>query len=452
LGATAIFTIRIDDPSGPDTVWSIQVASDPTNQSPGDLIDDINDQENTGDDETGGKSTETPPKTEDRKDDEKRKSRKRIEKKDGKKERKIEFKPLPDDPSIYKVDGLEILTRKEVVTRLIRKHADFIGKFKDELKGDLKPTPEETAEMEKEKEERDRLNLEVANLKEQRSKYRSRNKILSKEFIELIEMQEQFKSKKTDITVHTRYWKDLEWKLETEAIDSETERRLMDDIRSTVDQIRNIADGYTPDEVKTRLIVIDREIKENLEKIESYHHQMLEIVNESQKHHEIYLTISKKIKEMEGRKGWLTRRIALHEEMKKFWEGQMGTAGNLDEEEGKRSIEMIRDDLLKLSDEKNPPRKQKDPKSIKNRSEEGEKEETQKSKRIRKQKEAKEPRSEEAESGDAKSEGGTEDGEDKPDEPGGSEVKNDEKSVEGSKSGEEIPDQAGESPSGEVVP
>ena len=56
------------------------------------------------------------------------------------------------------------------------------------------------------------------------------------------------------------------------------------------------------------------------------------------------------------------------EEMKKFWEGQMGTAEQLDEEESKRSIEIIRDNLLKMADEKSPPSKQKDRRSKKERS------------------------------------------------------------------------------------
>jgi hypothetical protein len=91
---------------------------------------------------------------------------------------------------------------------------------------------------------------------------------------------------------------------------------------------------------------------ENLMQIEEHHRQMLEKVDESNVHHNKLIDVQRQLKEKESRKGWLKRRIELHEEMEKFWSGQVDQSTKLDDEESKRSIEIIRDQLLQAFKER----------------------------------------------------------------------------------------------------
>jgi hypothetical protein len=152
--------------------------------------------------------------------------------------------------------------------------------------------------------------------------------------------------------MYSKFSKDLEWKLETEAITIETERRLLDELKDTMDKMRLITDGFTPQEIHSRLTEIQEEMGSNLMQIEDYHRQMLDKVGESNLHHGKFIDAKKQIRERESRRGWLKRRIELHIEMEKFWSGQIEQAKKLDSEEIKRDLGSIKEALLNLFKER----------------------------------------------------------------------------------------------------
>ena len=236
-------------------------------------------------------------------------------------------------------------TREEILKLLLEKHARLQGEYKDELKtGQVIP-----AELIKEKDDqktlRDDLNEGVSSLKAHRGELKSVNKGLRRELFDLMRKEERLKSRESDVKMYSKFCEDTEWKLETEAIDLETERRLLNDLRATMDKMRAILDGLTPDEMSQKLVSLDKQITDNSIKIEESHQSMLGKVEGANKHHDRYLEISGKIKEMEGRRSWLKRRIELHKEMEKFWHSQEGAALDLDKKDASRKLRDIKEAL-----------------------------------------------------------------------------------------------------------
>jgi uncharacterized coiled-coil DUF342 family protein len=250
------------------------------------------------------------------------------------------------------LEGFEMQSREEVVGLLIGKHSDLKKKYESELKGlDAQP-PEIVQEKEEEKDIRDTMNEEVQILKGKRKELKIANKRLREEFFDLLDKEEKLKGHKKEVSMYSKFSKDLEWKLETEAITIETERRLLDELRDTMDKMRSITDGFTPQEIHSRLTEIQEEMGSNLMQIEDYHRQVLDKVGESNLHHGKFIDAKKQIRERESRRGWLKRRIELHVEMEKFWSGQMDQAKKLDTEEFSRDLGSIKDALLKLFKER----------------------------------------------------------------------------------------------------
>jgi uncharacterized coiled-coil DUF342 family protein len=264
---------------------------------------------------------------------------------------KIDFGPIPDNGSDL-IEDLQIPSRVEMVAKMVKKHMDMVSKYSDELKALMEPPKEVKEESTEEKTIRDKINDEVAKLKDGRTRLKEENKSLRSEFFDLIRKEEKVKDHESDVKMHQDFMEQLEWKLSTEAIDIKTERRLLDQLKSTMNELRSLTDGLTPDEIKEKLTAIQEKIGENLTSIEDLHSQMLEKVSQSNVHHEKFIDAQKKVRETESRKGWLERRIKLHEEMKIFWEGQTDQAKQMDDEESKRPLEAIRDSLVKLFEER----------------------------------------------------------------------------------------------------
>jgi len=252
----------------------------------------------------------------------------------------------PDEEGPDQLKDLELFTRKQVVESLVLKHHGLVeryGKEMDEL--DIRP-PEIVEAKEDERSIRDNINEEVQTLKSKRKELRDQNKKLRSEFFDLLDKEERLKGHKKEVEMYSNFSKDLEWKLETEAITIDNERRLLDELRETIEKMRSITDGYTPEEIKSRLNEIQEEIGSNLMRIEELHSSLLEKVEQSNVHHEKFVDANRQIRERESRRGWLKRRIELHKEMETFWGSQMDQADKLDSEESGRKIEEIQASLL----------------------------------------------------------------------------------------------------------
>lgn len=275
---------------------------------------------------------------------------------------KVEFRPIPEDGAELLKD-VEMPSRKEMVDLLVKKHRDFVDDFKKEMESLEKPPEEIMGESEEEKKKRDSINKEVAELKDKRTALKEENKKLRSRFFDLIRKEEKVKEHEKEVQVHQSFIEDLEWKMATEAIDIQTERRLLDELRGTMQKIRAITDGLTPEEIKVQLTEIEEQMGENLISIEELHTKMLEKVEESNLHHEKFIDAQKKVREKESRKGWLERRVKLHNEMAIFWEGQNDQAVQMDKEESGRDLETIRNNLMKLFSERDGVDRKKDDKS-----------------------------------------------------------------------------------------
>jgi uncharacterized coiled-coil DUF342 family protein len=247
---------------------------------------------------------------------------------------------------------LGLPTRIFVIEQLIQKHASMVERFTHEREGLEVPGQVPMEESDEERARRDEINRVVQTLKAERGSLKEKNKLLSKELFALLERQERLKVRSKDISVLQGHISTLEWKIETEDITIEQERKHIDEIKRTMRELRSMTDGLTPDELTDRTVQIQEEIDQNLLRMEEAHNAMLEKVVESNLHHGRFVDAQKKARELEARRQWLTRRVELHSEMGKFWEGQLENARKLDEEDRLRPVGAIRDALLARMEER----------------------------------------------------------------------------------------------------
>ena len=244
-----------------------------------------------------------------------------------------------------------MMTRVEVVRGLIEKHANFMLKYQSELETGVTVDPAIIEAMEEARVKRDALNVSVASIKERRTSLKEENRQLRKKFLEMLRIQEQLKGKAKDISEISEFIDRQEYKLMTEGVNLEAERKLMKDIKESMNNIRQLTGGYVPKEVEDELTSLDSKINVNFITIEEEHQKMLGIVSDSQVHHQKFVDEAKKVREVEARKGWLQRRIAIHNEMMKFWDPQTANAEAMDSSDKGRISADIRDRLLKEMEE-----------------------------------------------------------------------------------------------------
>jgi len=258
---------------------------------------------------------------------------------------------LEDETGIFDQGPIKLLSRQEVVQGLIVKHNDLIARYTAEIEGGVGPGDEVTSSLESARDQRDSLNAKVHELKENRNLLKQKNRELRKEFLRLIRIEEALKDKAREISAITDFIDRQEYKLQTEGVDLETERRLMKDIRDSMEELRSISGGYLPQDVESDMTNLTDSIKENFNSIEDLHNTLIKLAEESQVHHQRFMEENKKVRESESRKAWLGRRITLHEEMRKFWEGQLEANASMDAADAGRSIDGILSAMLKELEE-----------------------------------------------------------------------------------------------------
>jgi uncharacterized coiled-coil DUF342 family protein len=254
---------------------------------------------------------------------------------------------LNDDTEVFQENAEpRMMTRVSVVKGLIQKHASFMETYRIELETGVAVDPAVLTAMEEARGKRDGLNSEVAKLKERRTALKEENKLLRKQFLEMLKVQGRVKENAKEIEGIKEFIDRQDYKLMTEGVNLEAERKLMKDIKDSINSIKALTGGFDPKEVNEELRSLDARMDENFKTIEEHHKNMLGIVAESQVHHQRFVDESKKVREADARKGWLQRRIALHNEMLKFWETQTSNAEAMDAADiGRRAVQ-IKDRLL----------------------------------------------------------------------------------------------------------
>ncbi|MDG6225774.1 MAG: hypothetical protein QCI82_09705 [Candidatus Thermoplasmatota archaeon] len=258
---------------------------------------------------------------------------------------------LSDNEGVFDIVETRVHTREEAVGLLVEKHERFIKVYSEELERGVSVDPSVIEALETARMKRDELNVKVRELKERRTSLKSKNKQLRMEFLDLVRIQESIKDRLPEINSLNDFIDREEYKLETEGVDLENERRLMRSIKEAMDKVREVTGGSLPGEMDEKLVRISDEMRENFEKIENAHQELVGLAEESQVHHNSFVEENKKVKEAESRKRFLGLRIKLHEEMAKFWENQTGNAAAMEASDKERNVEDIRDSILKAIEE-----------------------------------------------------------------------------------------------------
>jgi len=238
------------------------------------------------------------------------------------------------------VDGSEI-TRKSLVSFILEKHRRKLKESAEERKRLAGEVERIRGEVEEEKKRRDELNRKVQELKRERQRLKEENRQLRGEFFRLIEAERKNEPPRKEVKLYRKYIEDLEWKLQTEAITLETEKRILKEMREAYAKLKELTHPEKIEEINQRIAEITKRIGENMARIEELHTEMAGYVEESNVHHQRYVEGVKGLRELESRMKWLEHVSKREEEAIQFWSEMGERMSEEDRKDSERPFEEV---------------------------------------------------------------------------------------------------------------
>ncbi|MEM3342232.1 MAG: hypothetical protein QW728_06025 [Thermoplasmata archaeon] len=217
-------------------------------------------------------------------------------------------------------ENLAELTREKLILGMIKKHSDKITQMKNDLERsklraeELKPLVEEV------RRKRDELNKKVYGLKEERDKMLKEIRTLKRNFFNMIDTLENIPDQKDSMKKYKEELSELDFKLQTEGITIEDERRIMGEIKNVLQKINSISRVEQEKKgMQKNVEELTLEIAKLFGQMQKTHEDMLQAAqladaahNEYQKLFEEYANCLKDLK-------WVPHRIELSQETLKYW-------------------------------------------------------------------------------------------------------------------------------------
>jgi uncharacterized coiled-coil DUF342 family protein len=136
------------------------------------------------------------------------------------------------------------ITKENVARQLVLKHERALAVVKEEYEKYLKLENELDASAEKYRSERDNLNTQVQQLKEERQNNYTESKQLRKEFMTNLQKKKEMKDIPMEVLILTKQIDQLEWEIQTEAVNVDDEKKLVKQIQENLDRLHNYANMY----------------------------------------------------------------------------------------------------------------------------------------------------------------------------------------------------------------
>jgi uncharacterized coiled-coil DUF342 family protein len=216
--------------------------------------------------------------------------------------------------------NFEELTREKLTLGLIKKHSERIASMKTELELSQKKAQELKPKVEETRVKRDELNKLVHDLKEERDTILKEIRNQKRTFFNMIDQIENMPSEKDQMARHKKQLSELDWKLQTEGITIDDERRIMAEIKGVLDKVNSIS-RKEQEKMGMEKGVEDttKKVADLFSKMNSAHERMLTTVNSADKIHAEYVTLFEDYSNCLKNLRWLPHRIELSQETLKYW-------------------------------------------------------------------------------------------------------------------------------------
>ncbi|HIE32196.1 MAG TPA: hypothetical protein EYP67_07455 [Methanosarcinales archaeon] len=236
--------------------------------------------------------------------------------------------------------GIKIWDETTLVSAVIAKHRRLLDAYRGEF-GVLDPKVSELlGQSGEERDERNKINEHVAELKDKRQLLYHQAKQLRIEMFDLINARQSARKHEQEMTRLQKDIETLDWKLQTTVMGIKKEREIVEKIKKLskrIDEINEIRSGDGTDTVDETIKFMSSNIAMMIEEADKCHNEIVSIADQSQEHHESFVGYVEQLKEVRGRHIWLKTRIDSHVAAVDYWEDKqkaMAAEGAGDDHDG----------------------------------------------------------------------------------------------------------------------
>ncbi|MDP6155398.1 MAG: hypothetical protein QF682_04570 [Candidatus Thermoplasmatota archaeon] len=220
---------------------------------------------------------------------------------------------------------------------ILKKHRLFRKLYTGKIKGHAKMKGELEKSVKELKRERDSRNENVQVIKSSRNQVLEKANKVKKKFFDLMKEQPLPDKERSNLHMYQGQLRNVEWKLETEGIDLETEKRLMKEARLCFQEIEKINDAIKQDESRRQTIAaLNKEIAINLKESQEIHEMMIKSVKEADPYHDQWINARRKLREINAEAERSKRWNKGHKESLEYW-GKYLKQLSAEEKEAKKS-------------------------------------------------------------------------------------------------------------------
>lgn len=212
-------------------------------------------------------------------------------------------------------------TRESVAKQLVEKHEKALKISREEFDRYSALENELDKAMERYKTERDKLNEQVKKLKEQRQSYYNDSKILRKEFVTKLQKKKSMSKIPMEVLILTKQIDQLEWEIQTEAVNVDEEKKLVKQIQDNLEKLHNYANMYKEhEEVSKAVKKLTSKLGKKMHNAEKAHQEMLGNVKESDDYHAKFVDGVIKLRDTRTKRTGFQREVEKHMNAIEHWQ------------------------------------------------------------------------------------------------------------------------------------
>ncbi len=228
------------------------------------------------------------------------------------------------DPESQRKAEWNFVSKTDLIQMLVDKHSGLIKQHTTELEDHRKTAERLERDVERFLKERNKVNEKVAELKTFRDEIHANVRRARVQFFTQIQAASELQQVPENIGLLKKHIGDMEWKLQTEAIKLDEEKTYMDEIRKTVNRLRDATKVQQEklgikEEIEARV----EEIGKNLANAREVHEKMMELAILAQDRHQRYIEGNIPLQESQRKVPWLKHRIDLHKQSLEYYTGEL---------------------------------------------------------------------------------------------------------------------------------
>jgi uncharacterized coiled-coil DUF342 family protein len=231
------------------------------------------------------------------------------------------------------------ITKDNLARQLVAKHQKALNIVKEEYEKYMALENKLDTEAAECRKKRDELNENVQKLKDERQNNYSESKRLRKEFMTNLQKKKEMKDIPMEVMILTKQIDQLEWEIQTEAVNVDDEKKLVKQIQDSLDRLHNYANMYKEHEVVSHAVSdLTKKLHQKLNSAEENHTKMLNFVDESDKYHKRFVEAMVQLRDARAKRIGFQRDSEKHQKGIEHWQ-KVYDKETRSKKKGKKSVE-----------------------------------------------------------------------------------------------------------------